>query len=111
MPYVTDDGSKAVRRIAEIERRLQEAKAELERWLATGGTPTNAAELIQREREGKALTDRLQALAIAREVQCALASPALHEQERALAKASPRKMKDFGYRAVTAQFLGGLPQP
>jgi len=108
MPYVTDDGSKAVRRIAEIEGRLQGTKSELERWLATGGTPTSAAELIEREREGKALTDRLQALATAREVQCALASPALHEQERALAKASPRKVKDFGYRAVTVQFLGGL---
>ena len=33
---------------------------------------------------------------------------ALHEQERKLAKASPKKMKDFGYRPVTVQFLGGL---
>jgi hypothetical protein len=108
MPYVTDDDSKAVRRITEIQRRLQETKAELDRWLATGCMPTNAAELAQREREGKALTDRLQALAIALEVQRALASPALHEQERMLAKASPKKMKDFGYRPVTVQFLGGL---
>ena len=108
MPYVTDDDSKAVQRIAEIEQQLQEAKAELERWLAAGCTPTSAAELAQREREGKALTDRLQALATALEVQRALASPALHEQERTLAKASPKKMKDFGYRPVTVQFLGGL---
>jgi hypothetical protein len=107
MPYVTDD-SKAVQRITEIERRLQEAKAEWERWLAAGCTPTGAAELAQREREGKALTDRLQAMAIALEVQRALASPALHEQERMLAKAAPKKMKDFGYRPVTVQFLGGL---
>ena len=41
-------------------------------------------------------------------MQLALASPALHEQERTLAKASPKKMKDFGYRPVTVQFLGGL---
>ena len=34
--------------------------------------------------------------------------PALHQQERTLAKASPKKMKDFGYRPVTVQFLGGL---
>ena len=95
-------------RIAEIEQRLQEAKAELERWLAAGGTPTSAAELAQREREGKDLTDRLQALATALELQRALAGPALHEQERKLAKASPKKMKDFGYRPVTVQFLGGL---
>lgn len=108
MPYVTDDDSKAVRRITEIEQELQEAKAEFERWLAAGGTPTSAAELAQREREGKQHTDRLQALATALELQRALASGALHEQERRLAKASPKKMKDFGYRPVTVHFLGGL---
>jgi hypothetical protein len=108
MPYVTDDDSKAVQRITEIERQLQEAKAELDRWLAARCTPTIATELAQREREGKALTDRLQALATALELQRALAGPALHEQERRLAKASPKKMRDFGYRPVTVQFLGGL---
>jgi hypothetical protein len=108
MPYVTDGDSKAVQRITEIQQRLQEAKAELDRWLVAGGTPTSAAELAQREREGKALTDRLQALAIALDVQRALASSALHQQERTLAKASPKKIKDFGYRPVTVQFLGGL---
>ena len=61
MPYLTDDDSKATRRITEIERRLQEAKAELEQWLAAGHTPINAAELARREREGKQRTDRLQA--------------------------------------------------
>ena len=111
MPYVTDDDSKAVRRIAEIERELQEAKADLERWLAArtcSGPPTTAAELMAEGTGGKVLTDRLQALATALELQRALASPALHEQERTLAKASPKKMKDFGYRPVTVQFLGGL---
>jgi len=108
MPFVTDDDSKAVQRITEIERQLQEVRAEFERWLAEGSTPTSAAELAQREREGKVLTDRLQALATAVELQRALASPALHAQERTLAKASPKKMKDFGYRPVTVQFLGGL---
>jgi hypothetical protein len=108
MPYVTYDDSKATRRIAEIERDVQEAKAEFGQWLAEEGTPTDAAELAQREREGKQRTDRLQALAIALELQRALASPALHEQERKLAKASPRKMKDFGYRPVRVQFLGGV---
>jgi hypothetical protein len=108
MPYVTDDDSKAVHRITEIERQLQEAKAEFEQWLAEGGTPASAAELSQREREGKKRTDRLQALAVALGLQRALAGPALHEQERKLAKAAPKKMKDFGYRPVTVQFLGGL---
>jgi hypothetical protein len=108
MPYVTDDDSKAARRITEIGQLLQEAKAEFDRWLAAGGRPKGASELAQREREGKVLTDRLQALATALELQRALAGPALHEQERTLAKASPKKMKDFGYRPVTVQFLGGV---
>jgi hypothetical protein len=108
MPYVTDDDSKATKKIAEIERRLQETKAELDRWLTGAGTPASAGELAQREREGKGLTDRLQALAVALELQRALAGPVLHQQERKLAKASPKKMKDFGYRPVTVQFLGGL---
>jgi hypothetical protein len=108
MPYVTDDDSKAARKITEIEQELQEVKAEFDRWLAAGGTPTSAAELAQREREGKQHTDRLQALATALELQRALAGAALHEQERRLAKASPKKMKDFGYRPVTVHFLGGV---
>ena len=82
MPYVTDDDSKATKKIAEIEQRLQETKAEIDRWLAAPGTPASAAELAQREREGKSLTDRLQALATALRLQRALAGPALHEQER-----------------------------
>jgi len=108
MPYITHDDSKAVKKIAEIEQQLQETKSELDRWLAAGSTPSNASELAQREQEGKALTDRLQALATALQMQRALAGFALHEQERKLAKASPKKMKDFGYRPVTVQFLGGL---
>lgn len=108
MPYVTDDDSKATRRIAEIEGRLQEAKADFEQWLAAGGAPRSAAELAEREREAKQHTDRLQALATALELQRALAGAALHEQERGLAKASPKKMKDYGYRPVTVQFLGGV---
>jgi len=39
------------------------------------------------------------------ELQRGLASPELDEQERKLAKASPRKMKDFGYRPVTVHFF------
>ena len=69
MPYVTDDDSKAAKRIAEIERQLQEARADFERWLAGDKTPTSAAELVQGEREGKALSDRLQALATALKLQ------------------------------------------
>jgi len=108
MPCVTDDDSKAVKGIAEIQQQLQDAKREFDRWLAAGSTVANAAELIQRECDGKMLTDQLQALAIALELQRALASPTLQAQERTLAKTSPKKMKDFGYRSATVQFLGGL---
>ena len=59
MPCVTDDDSKATKRIAEIEQQLQDVKAELEQWLAASRTPTNAVAMAQREREGKAPTDRL----------------------------------------------------
>jgi len=45
-------------------------------------------------------------VAIALELQRALASPALHEQERKLAKASPKKMKDFGYPAMSERGYG-----
>jgi hypothetical protein len=107
MPYVTDDDSKAVKKMADIARQLQEAKAEFERWLAAKTAPTDAAELARREREGKTLTDRLQALVTALDLQRALAGAALHEQERKLAKTSPKRMKDFGYRPVRVQFLGG----
>jgi hypothetical protein len=107
MPFVKDDESKAAKRITEIEQQLQETKAEFERWLSAAGTPVDATDLIQREREGKILTDRLQALATALGLQRALASGKVHQEERELAKASPKKMKDFGYRPVTVHFLGG----
>ncbi len=107
MPYVTDDDSKAVARIAEIARELQETTENLAQHVAEAATPTTVEQLIERERRTKALTDRIQALATALELQRALGSPTLHEQERRLAKSSPKKMKDFGYRPVRVQFLGG----
>lgn len=107
MPYVTDDDSKAVGRIAEIEQELQEAKEEFEQWLRASQVSVSAAEVMERERRTKVLTDRMQALSTALELQRQLANPALHEQERALAKCSPKRMKNFGYRGVSIQFLGG----
>jgi hypothetical protein len=107
MPYVTDDDSKAVKRIAEIEQELQERKAELDEWVTASEPPSNAAAMAQRERATKALTDRIQALATALDLQRSLASAKLHAHERRLAKSWPKKMKDFGYRPLTVQFLGG----
>ena len=115
MPYVTDDDSKAARRITEIERQLQEAKAEFERWLAAGGTPTSAAELSQREREGKTLTDRLQALATALELQRALASagvaPAGAEAGQSLAQEDEGLRLSAGDGAVSGRSGGGTDGP
>lgn len=107
MPYVTDNDSKAVARIAEIAKELQETRADFSRRVAEQYVPTAVTEVIERERSIKALTDRIQALSMALELQRALGSPAIHEQERQLAKGSPKKMKDFGYRSVRVQFLGG----
>lgn len=107
MPYVTDDDSKATKRIAEIEQELQEAKSQWEKWLATLSVPLSAPELMAWEAQTKAYTDQIQALATALRLQRALVDPALHEQERKLARSSPKRMKNFGYRPVTINFLGG----
>ena len=45
---------------------------------------SNAGQLARREREGEALTDRLQSLATAEELQRALATPALHQDVQRL---------------------------
>ena len=105
MPYGTGD-SKAVQRITAIQRQLQEARSEFGQWLTAGPALKGAAELAQRERQGKALTDRLQALATALDLQRALVSPDMQEQERKLG--SSKRLKNFGYRPVTVQFLGGI---
>ena len=108
MPYFTDDNSKAVHRIREIEGELQEAKLDLERRIEDSSQPLSPAEVIARERATKTLTDRIQALTTALDLLRRLASATLHEQERKLAKASPKRMKDFGYRPASVQFLGGI---
>jgi len=77
MPYVTDDDSKAVKRIAEIEQELQERRTELDEWLAASEPPSNAAAMAYRERAIKALTDQIQALATALDLQrCSGTAPA-----------------------------------
>ena len=60
MPYFTDDNSKAVHRIREIEGELQEAKLDLERRIEDSSQPLSPAEVIARERATKTLTDRIQ---------------------------------------------------
>jgi hypothetical protein len=45
---------------------------------------------------------------MALQVQRMLASESLHQQEGKIARGSPKKLKNFGFRPVTIRFLGGL---
>lgn len=45
---------------------------------------------------------------MALQVQRMLASESLHQQEGKIARGSPKKRKNFGFRPVTIRFLGGL---
>lgn len=63
--------------------------------------------VAQREREWKELTDRIQSLAMAIELQERFMSLQFHERERKLAQSSTKRLKNFGYRPVKVRFLGG----
>lgn len=70
--------------------------------------PQNSAELADREREFKRLTDRLQGLSTAEQLQRLLGSEAQRKNERKCADATGKKLKNFGFRAVRVRFLGGF---
>lgn len=70
--------------------------------------PQNSAELADREREFKRLTDRLQGLSTAEQLQRLLGSEAQRQNERKCADATGKKLKNFGFRAVRVRFLGGF---
>ena len=109
MPYVTDNDSKAVHRIAEIEQELQEAKAELEQWIrgiehAEECRGSHGKRTVHQDPHGSdsGVDQRLGIAASALPVrECTSRSG---RSPKALAK----KMKDFGYRPVSVQFLGGV---
>jgi len=107
MPHWKDD-SKAHNRIIELERELQEAKAELDQALSEPFPLDSAQRVAERERQLKTLTDRVQSLAMALELQRALASDSLHAQELQIAQGAQKKLKNFGFRPVKIRFLGGL---
>ena len=100
------DDSRVAVRLTEIEEAIQETNAQLQA-LIDGPSFITAEELAQRERQFKRLTDRLQSLHTARQLQQQLASEELREVERQCADGDGKKMKYYGYREVRICFLGG----
>jgi hypothetical protein len=101
------DGSRVALRLTEIEQAIQETNAQLQVLLA-GPLFLTAGELAQRERELRRLTDRLQGLYAAWQLQQQLASEELRKTERQCADGNGKKMKYYGYREAKICFLGGL---
>ena len=101
------DGSRVALRVIEIEEAIQETHGTLQA-LNDGPLFMTAEELARRERAFKRLTDRLQSLHAARQLQQQLASEELRKIERQCADGNGKKMKYYGYREVRICFLGGL---
>ena len=85
---------------------MQEILSQLEE-LQSASPPLDPTELVERERRWKQLTDRLQSLSLALQLQRALASEEMRKKELDLAQAGSKKLKNFGWRPVTIRFLGG----
>jgi hypothetical protein len=101
------DGSRVAFRLIEIEETIQETNSQLQA-LIDGPLFVTAEELAQRERDFKRLTDRLQGLHAAWQLQQQLASEELRKTERQCADGDGKRMKYYGYREVKICFLGGL---
>lgn len=86
---------------------IQETNSQLAQ-LRVAPPPQDPAELANREREFKRLTDRLQGLSTAEQLQRLLGSEAQRKNERKCADATGKKLKNFGFREVRVRFLGGL---
>lgn len=90
------DGSRVALRVIEIEEAIQETHGTLQA-LSDGPLFMTAEELARRERAFKRLTDRLQSLHAARQLQQQLASEELRKIERQCADGDGKKMKYYGY--------------
>lgn len=64
--------------------------------------------VLKREREIKQLTDELQALTLAIQLQQTIASEETRKREADCAQACGEKMKNYGFREVRVRFLGGI---
>ena len=76
--------------------------------LRSGAPPKNPAELACREQEFKRLTDQLESLSTALQLQRMLGSEEQRKNERRCADATGKRMKNFGFREVRIRFLGGF---
>ena len=85
---------------------IQETSLRLEE-LQSLTPPRSPAELAEREREFKRLTDQLQSLNTALQLQRTLGSEEQRKKERKCADAGGKKMKNFGFREARVRFLGG----
>ena len=86
---------------------MQVVNSQLEQ-LRSDTPPQNPVELAQRERQFKRLTDELQSLSTAWQLQRRLGSEEQRINERKCADAAEKKMKNFGFREVRIRFLGGF---
>ena len=64
--------------------------------------------VLKREKEIKQLTDQLQALTIAIQLQQTIASEETREREADCVQACGEKMRNYGFREVKVRFLGGI---
>jgi hypothetical protein len=101
------DGSRVARKLTEIEQAIQEANDQLQA-LRDGFLFVTAEEFARRERDFKGLTDRIQSLHAAWQLQQELGSEELRKTEWQCADGDGKRMKYYGYREVKIRFLGGL---
>ena len=86
---------------------IQEANSQLEQ-LRSAVPPKNPSELAHLEHEFKRLTDQLQSLSTALQLQRMLGSEEQRKKEKRCADATGKRMKNFGFREVRVRFLGGF---
>jgi len=101
------DNSCVSHKLTELNEEIQETNDQLQA-LGEKYSFATAEQLAERERELKRLTDRLQGLLMARQLQLHLGSEEARKAEQQCAQSSGKKMKYFGYREVRICFLGGV---
>ena len=101
------DNSRVENKLAEIQQAIQDTYSQIHA-LSDGPLISTPSDLADRERAIKKLTDRLQGLLTARQVQRTLASEERRQVEQKCTTSNGKKMKYYGYREVTFRFLGGL---
>lgn len=101
------DVSRVSLKLTELNEAIQETNGQLQALDEKSSFGT-AEQLADRERELKRLTDRLQGLLMAKQLQRRLGSEESRRADQQCVQGSETKMKYFGYREVRIRFLGGL---